>query len=147
MTHIDFGFTKWKSKVTRVTFVKYCKQDFCSLSWELFITKLLYFTCWLVLVRTRVQVFESSLGQRSMLHGSLVINYVNSFYWTSKNYWLWSLKSPIPYLFTKSHHVNHPTSIIWTCLKGSLYIITFLWRTLFDRRHQGRTYVSLDSSC
>jgi len=38
----------------------------------------LYFTCWLVLVRTRVLVFLSSLGQRSRLDGSLVINYVNS---------------------------------------------------------------------
>jgi len=52
-TPFDFGFTKSKGKVTRVTFVKLCKHGFCSLSWELFITKLLYFTCWLILVRTR----------------------------------------------------------------------------------------------
>jgi len=73
-------FTCWLVLVrTRPLLI--CKHGICS--WELFITQLLYFTCWLVLVRKRVLMFLCSLGQRSRLHGSRVINYVNSFYWTS----------------------------------------------------------------
>ena len=68
--------------VRRVTFIKKCKHSFCSWSWELFITELLFFICSLVLLITWSLIILSSLGQRSRLHGSLVINYVNSFYWT-----------------------------------------------------------------
>ena len=74
MAPFDFGFTRLKVKVTRVT-CKKCKHGFCSLSWELFITKiteLLYFACWLVFVRIQSLMFWSSLGQRSGLHWSLL---------------------------------------------------------------------------
>jgi len=63
-----------KGKVTIVTFVKKIWTcGFCSLSWEQFITELLYFTRWLVLARTQsLMFFFSLLGQRSRLHSSLL---------------------------------------------------------------------------
>ena len=40
-----FGFTGSEFKVTVVSFVRQCKHGFHSLSSELFITELSYFTC------------------------------------------------------------------------------------------------------
>ena len=79
LTLIHFVF--FMSKV-KVTWVKN-SHGFCLLSWNLFITKLSYFTCWFVLVNTC----------------PLLIIYIYIY---------------IPYLITRSHHVNHPTTIIST---------------------------------
>jgi len=48
MTSWNFGFTRLKVKVRRVT-CKKCTHGLCSLSWELFITYLSNFICWLVI--------------------------------------------------------------------------------------------------
>jgi len=94
-----------QSSRSKWSLVKQFNHGFRSLSWELFITEISYFTCWLVLmtwpllilssVRQRVKphanwsMFEHDplcfkfTKWKSRLHGSLVIIYVNSFYWTS----------------------------------------------------------------
>ena len=132
-------------------FLQQCKNGFCSLSWELFITKLIYFTWWLVLVRTRSLSFLSSLGQRSRLHGvTLVIkfNHVNSFYWTSLNLLIIKPEGtyPIPiYKVTSCQSFLFYNMNLF--LTGSLYLLTtLLSKPLFDRRSQG-AYVSFNISC
>jgi len=49
-------------------------NGFRSLSWKLFVTELSYFTCWLVLVRTRPLLILCSLVQRSRSQGSILKN-------------------------------------------------------------------------
>ena len=65
----DFGFTRSKVSATKVTFVK--NNVFCSISWELFITQLSYFT---FLARTWHVLILGSLGQISRSQGPRVLN-------------------------------------------------------------------------